>query len=56
MSDVKKFSGFLATVAVGGEAIKMIGDSSMPSGLKSATQSFAGLGLMGSAAKLFKFK
>ena len=50
---LKDMLGTLVGVVIGGEAIHQVGaiGSGMSSGMKSATQSFIGLGIMGQAAK-----
>lgn len=60
LSPIKGFVGVLVGATLGGEAIRQVGNvGSMPSGIRSATQSFIGLGVMGHAAstakKLFKW-
>ena len=58
---VKGFLGTLVGVIVGGQIIKTIGStSSIPSGLRSTTQSLVGIGILGNTKKssknIFKFK
>lgn len=56
--------GFIRTlvgVSIGGEAIRQVGNiGQIPKGIKSATQSFIGLGVLGNAAKntksIFRFR
>lgn len=49
---IKGFLGTLVGITLGGEAIRQAGSiGNFPSGLKSATQSFIGLGIVGHAAK-----
>jgi len=49
---IKGFLKTLVGVTLGGEAIRQVGSiGQMPAGLRSATQSFIGLGVMGNAAK-----
>ena len=45
--------GTMMGVALGGAAIKMVGDSNMPSGIKEATQIGIGAGILGHSMKSF---
>ena len=54
MGSIKKIGGFMASLFIGGEAINQIGNSKLSSGVKSATQSFVGLGILSKSTKLFK--
>ena len=55
MTNGKQIGGFIGTlvgVTLGGIAIAQTGaTSAIPSGIRSATQSFIGLGVLGTAAK-----
>lgn len=58
---LKGMLGTLVGTVIGGEAIRQVGNAKdFPTGLKSATQSFIALGVVGNAAKktksIFKFK
>ena len=56
---IKGFMGVLVGATIGGAAMQQVGNSGMPSGIRSATQSLIGVGIMGHAAsvskKLFKW-
>lgn len=54
---MKNMFGFMVGATIGGEAIKAVGNigSGMSDGMKSATQSMIGVGILGSAAKMFKW-
>jgi hypothetical protein len=43
--------GTVVDVAIGGAAMKMVGDSSMPQGIKDVTNLGIGVGIMGRAMK-----
>jgi hypothetical protein len=55
---IKGFMGVTIGTILGGEAIRQVGNigSGMSQGLKSATQSVIGVGVLGNAMKFFKFK
>lgn len=52
---IKKMVGAMVGVSLGGETLKMIGDSPMVSGVKSATQSLVSFGILKHTAKMFKW-
>jgi len=55
---VKGFMGLTVGAILGGEAIKAVGNvgSGMSSGMKSATQSMIGVGILGTGGKIWKWK
>lgn len=54
---LKNMFGFTVGAILCGEAIRQVGNigSGMSDGLKSATQSMIGVGILGSATKMFKW-
>lgn len=59
MDRIKGFFGLLIGSAIGGEAIRQVGNigSGMSQGMKSATQSMIGIGILGTGGKkLFRWK
>lgn len=53
---LKGMFGMLIGATIGSAAISQIGNSNMSSGLKNATQSLVGVGILSSGMKLFKIK
>ena len=55
---IKNMFGFMAVSTIGGAAIQAVGNigSGMSAGLKSATQSALGVGILSSATKMFKWR
>lgn len=53
MDRIKGFIGLLVGATLGGEAIRQVGNigSGMSSGMKSATQSMIGIGILGTGGK-----
>ena len=52
---IKGFTGIFVGAVLGGEAIKAVGGiGSIPSGIRGATQTFIGLGVVGHAASTVK--
>ena len=52
---IKGFTGVLVGSVLGGEAIRQVGGiGSIPSGIRGATQTFIGLGVVGQAASTVK--
>ena len=52
LSPIKGFIGALVGVTLGGVVIGQVGaTAAIPAGIRSATQSFIGLGVLGTAAK-----
>ena len=55
---LKGMFGMSIGAALGGEAIRQVGNigSGMSSGMKSATQSMIGIGILGTGGKMWKWK
>lgn len=53
---IKGFIGATVGAVLGSEAIKAVGNSGLASGIKNATQSLIGIGVLKHTADMFKWK